>query len=825
MECLDQSGIPLVEPFFLQPGRNDRVRERVVIEVVEDDPVRPGRVKGMARQGSEHREQWKVDLPSGHIPLERVEPFFVVVGRDDEIAHDGDPHLVEDRDGFVVHGHAAGFVQGGKGVVRDLLETDDHGTEPGFSPAAQQFGVADNGVGSDVDNEVFPDAGGDDPLRKPTRVARVAERVRIHETDHRDVAQRPDVRDHRFDGVAQVPAAGEGGDAAERASIRATERRRHEADPEAERGEGVAVPIPGDEVVAGRGELRKVGGAEFPGDEGESAAGVRPGDAGQVAGITVRLDRRRQFGKTCLAEPHDHVIDAGTVEEVRIATGVDPSDHHGGAPDFLDLLRKPHHRVRFAGDRGEADQVRAEGRQGVMEPSRLRLQIEDPHIVIFQVARQHFQPERFSPEDLPDGVDSVALFGDASSAIRRIDQEDLHGNDITRTASTSRLPGSRGSVRPQGPDRDIGEQRSCEAEDRTDDEGSQQPLPQAEMDLLEQNVPIECEQETALPEEMTGFDANEGDEGGDADIAGGDSGELVQMKAVADVDDCRNPERDDRERPEKDPDPDGGRDFPRSGVLPAQSPEKADRMKKLRRLRARVLPGGSPRVRPGKEGAGHQPCVEAGEPQYVEERVERRNPLGGGRAVDGNRNGEERQARPSRPNQRLHFERDARGEESAGEEEIHRIQPIAALAVGKRVAAFQPHPEIRILAAEHARTGNVRIFPPAGSDRDGRPGREGGLQEVAGIRRVVPPVGIDRHDRVVPRPFRQLRRGEDGGPFPPGRREPVAGDRKVGQRVEPAVRAPVIDDEDGESFGQAVQRDGAQGRGVVAYRNDEQGLG
>ena len=88
------------------------------------------------------------------------------------------------------------------------------------------------------------------------------------------------------------------------------------------------------------------------------------------------------------------------------------------------------------------------------------------------------------------------------------------------------------------------------------------------MDLVKQNVPIECEQKTAVPDEMTDLDAGEGDEGGAADVAGGDSGQLVQMKAVADVDDRRNPERDDRERPEKDPDPDGGRQFPRSGVLP-----------------------------------------------------------------------------------------------------------------------------------------------------------------------------------------------------------------------------------------------------------------
>jgi hypothetical protein len=86
-------------------------------------------------------------------------------------------------------------------------------------------------------------------------------------------------------------------------------------------------------------------------------------------------------------------------------------------------------------------------------------------------------------------------------------------------------------------------------------------------------------------------------------------------------------------------------------------------------------------------------------------------------------------------------------------------------------------------------------------------------------------VGIDRHDRIVPRPFRQLRRGEDGSPFPPVRREPVAGDRKVDHHVEPPVRAPVIDDEDGEPFGQAVQHDGAQGRGVVVNRDDEQALG
>lgn len=101
----------------------------------------------------------------------------------------------------------------------------------------------------------------------------------------------------------------------------------------------------------------------------------------------------------------------------------------------------------------------------------------------------------------------------------------------------------------------IGEHGASETDDRTDHDSSQKPLPKAVMYFIEHALTIEVDPETAKPQKMTCLHTEKRHEREYADIAGGDPGQLVQMKLMININDGNDAERDDRERPQEDADP------------------------------------------------------------------------------------------------------------------------------------------------------------------------------------------------------------------------------------------------------------------------------
>src|SRR6266567_1279262 len=128
---------------------------------------------------------------------------------------------------------------------------------------------------------------------------------------------------------------------------------------------------------------------------------------------------------------------------------------------------------------------------------------------------------------------------------------------------------------PQATHQEIGENRSGASEERPDQQRSHQPFPQAEMNLMEQGLPVKFGPESAIPEIMAHFDADKGDKGGTTDITGANPGQLVEMEFMVYVDDGGNPERDDGERTDEDAYPDRRSELGRARVLLAEAPEKA----------------------------------------------------------------------------------------------------------------------------------------------------------------------------------------------------------------------------------------------------------
>ena len=209
-------------------------------------------------------------------------------------------------------------------------------------------------------------------------------------------------------------------------------------------------------------------------------------------------------------------------------------------------------------------------------------------------------------------------------------------------------------------------------------------------------------------------------------------------------------------------------------MLLAERPEITGRLEDAGRPVGAGDPGEEPAVRPGDQRAGHQIGVQAGKAQVVLEFVEMRDALVPRRVVHRDRGGEQRQPRPASAHQHLYLEGVAPGKKPGALQKLDRVEPVAALGVGERLAALQAHPEVGEVPAEKAGARHVQGLHAARADHDAGPGGSRCLQQFSRIGRIVLAVRIDGQDRLVTQLARQYRRGEYRLPLATVHRQPVA---------------------------------------------------
>jgi hypothetical protein len=181
------------------------------------------------------------------------------------------------------------------------------------------------------------------------------------------------------------------------------------------------------EIVAGSVLFHEIITPVPAGCKGQWLPGRGLGHAGDDFAAPAPGKPVQKIRKTLLSEADYDIIDPGAVEAGGIQRRVNSPDNDQRIPPLFDFPGQTDHRIGFAGDRGESDNL---GFKAIVLRPKIRLvlalQIHDDDLMGAQGSGEHLEAEGFSAKDLPNGCDAVFLLGDAAAGIGRIDEHDLH---------------------------------------------------------------------------------------------------------------------------------------------------------------------------------------------------------------------------------------------------------------------------------------------------------------------------------------------------------------------------------------------------------------
>ena len=208
--------------------------------------------------------------------------------------------------------------------------------------------------------------------------------------------------------------------------MRTTESGGDETKAEAEIFQQIIIAIFTDKIITGGFIFYKIITAIDAGGKSKFRTGFRLCDTVDYISRAAAFHGRNQFPETHLSEARDNVIYLFPIEKIGVTAGVNAADNNGCPDLFLCFRGQFQHGVGFAGNASDADYVRIEIGKDIAIYIRHGLEINDPDVVIVEIARQSLKAERFAPEEHFQGIDTVLFFRDAPAAIGGIDKENLH---------------------------------------------------------------------------------------------------------------------------------------------------------------------------------------------------------------------------------------------------------------------------------------------------------------------------------------------------------------------------------------------------------------
>ena len=106
--------------------------------------------------------------------------------------------------------------------------------------------------------------------------------------------------------------------------------------------------------------------------------------------------------------------------------------HDQGIAVALDLACQSHNGVGFAGNAGETDQVGFKLVEGLFQNVRSHFQVGYGDGMTVQIPGDDLEGQGLASENHLDRIDPVFLFGDASSAVGRVHEENFHNSSHVR---------------------------------------------------------------------------------------------------------------------------------------------------------------------------------------------------------------------------------------------------------------------------------------------------------------------------------------------------------------------------------------------------------